>query len=75
MDLRAYTDQYGDNNVADGNWAAVSMSRERMLGVQTREGLVDRWTRDGRVYITNNPVIGQPETMSAQGTAITLTAP
>ena len=40
-----------------------------------RQGLVDDWTRQGKVFITNNPVIGQPETMSAAGTAITLTAP
>ena len=41
----------------------------------SREALVDAWTRNGRVFVANNPVIGQPETMSATGTAITLTAP
>ena len=74
-DERAYVDQYADNLVQDGTWAAVGMNRARALQVNTREGMVDRWTLDGRVFITNNPVIGQPETMSAAGTAITLTAP
>ena len=41
----------------------------------SREALVNKWTSEGRVFIANNPVIGQPETMSAAGTAITLTAP
>lgn len=41
----------------------------------TREGLVDQWTRNGRVFVANEPVIGAEETMSAAGTAILLTAP
>jgi len=40
-----------------------------------REALVNQWTSEGRVFIANNPVIGQPETMSATGTAIDLTKP
>jgi len=43
--------------------------------VSSREALVNQWTADGRVFIAHNPVVGQPETMSATGTAIGLTAP
>ncbi len=41
----------------------------------SREGLVDAWTRNGRVFIANEAVAGVPETMGAAGTAILLTAP
>lgn len=41
----------------------------------SREALVNKWTSEGRVFVANNPVIGAPETMSAAGTSITLTAP
>ena len=74
-DLRVFTDQYGAGVAQDGAWAAPFATREHNMYVNSREGLVDAWTRDGRVFIANNPVIGQPETMSAAGTAITLTAP
>lgn len=40
-----------------------------------REALVNQWTSEGRVFLSSNPVIGTPETMSAAGTAFTLTAP
>ena len=59
----------------DGEKHPLHMNRDHALQVSTREGLVDKWTRDGRVFITQNPVTGQPETMSATGTAIVLTAP
>lgn len=59
----------------DSGMHAGYMTRDRAVQQNSREGLVDIWTRDGRVFIANNPVIGQPETMSAAGTAITLTAP
>ena len=45
------------------------------MQINSREGLVDAWTRDGRVFIASNPVQGQPETMSATATAILLTDP
>lgn len=67
--------QWGAPTFRDGDDERLRLSRAGDLAVNTREGLVDRWTRDGRVFIANNPVIGQPETMSAAGTAITLTAP
>ena len=41
----------------------------------SREGLVDAWTRNGRVFIANEPAVSTPETMSATGTALTLTDP
>ena len=73
--FQAYTDQYARQLFSDGTWNQAVQTREGNLQVNSREGLVDNWTRDGRVFITNNPVIGQPETMSAAGTAIVLTAP
>ena len=74
-DLRLFTDQYAAGPAQDGTWASGFATREHAHYINSREGLVDAWTRDGRVFIANNPVIGQPETMSAAGTAITLTAP
>jgi len=68
-------DQFDDALGADAQWEAIRQNRDHALQVNSREGLVDKWTRDGRVFIANNPVIGQPETMSAAGTSITLTAP
>lgn len=61
--------------LSDNDEASVRLNREYALQINTREGLVDKWTREGRVFIAQNPVTGQPETMSATGTAITLTAP
>lgn len=40
-----------------------------------REALVNQWTSEGRVFISGTPAAGTPETMSATGTAFTLTAP
>ena len=73
--VRGFVDQYEAGLGTDGQWSPAFITRDRGLQVNSREGLVDIWTRDGRVFITNNPVIGQPETMSANGTAFTLTAP
>ena len=61
--------------LSDNDEAPLRQNREYGLQVNTREGMVDKWTREGRVFIAQNPVTGQPETMSATGTAITLTAP
>lgn len=61
--------------LADGEDGSVYVNRSHALQINSREGLVDSWTRSGRVFIANNPVLGQPETMSAAGTALTLTAP
>src|SRR3990167_7715972 len=40
-----------------------------------REALVNQWTSEGRVFISGPPAVGTPETMSAAGTALPLTAP
>ena len=74
-DLRGMSDQFAPGLATDGTQGSVYLTRDRALQINSREGLVDAWTRDGRVFITNNPVIGQPETMSAAGTAFVLTAP
>lgn len=61
--------------VSDEDEVVLRLNREYGLQVNSREGMVDKWTREGRVFIAQNPVTGQPETMSATGTTITLTAP
>lgn len=75
LDLVAAVKQYSAGLLKDGERGRLRMSRDGALQINDREALVDMWTRDGRVFVANNPVIGQPETMSAAGTAITLTAP
>ncbi len=74
-DIRGFVKQSSPGVATDDTRAGVRITRESDLQINSREGLVDAWTRDGRVFIANNPVIGQPETMSATGTAFTLTAP
>jgi len=74
-DIRGFVKQSSPGVAADGARAAIRITRENDMQINSREGLVDAWTRDGRVFVANNPVIGSPETMSATGTAITLTAP
>ena len=75
------THAYGDVNqlapelAKDGNFRGFRLSREGALLTATREGLVDAWTREGRVFMGTTPVQGVPETMSANGTAIVLTDP
>ena len=73
--LYAYADQVSPELAEDGAFSKVYQNREHGLQINSREGLVDQWTRDGRVFIANNPVIGQPESMTANGTATVLTAP
>lgn len=75
FELVAKVQQAGAGVVRDGDRSVLRMNRERALQVNSREGLVDQWVRQGRVWTASNPVIGQPETMSAAGTAYTLTAP
>jgi len=55
--------------------AALYFNRNHALQVNSREAMVDQWTRQGRVFIGSTPVQGVPETMSAAGTAIVLTDP
>jgi len=74
----AYADvnQLNPEIAGDGKQRGFRLDRYGELVVATREGLVDAWTREGRVFIGANPVIGQPETMSSTaGTAVTLTDP
>ncbi len=71
----AYADQVSPELTEDGRFGKVYMTREHALQTNTREGLVDQWTRDGRVFIASNPVQGAPEGMSAAQTATVLTAP
>lgn len=73
--LYAYTDQVSPALAGDGDFDEVYQTRDHALQINTREGLVDQWTRDGRVFIGSTPVHGVPETMSSAGTAITLTDP
>lgn len=75
VNVRAKVRQWATPTYRDADFEPLRINRGGDLAVNTREGLVDRWTREGRVFIANNPVIGQPETMSGAGTAITLTAP
>ena len=70
-----YIDQVSPALGSDAAWEGLCQNRDHALQVNTREGLVDQWTRDGRVFVASNPTQGTPETMSATGTAITLTAP
>lgn len=75
LDLLAKVQQFGAGVLADGDRGPLRMNRDRALQVNSRDALVDLWTRAGRVWTASNPTIGTPETMSAAGTAITLTAP
>lgn len=75
LDLVAKVQQLGSGILRDGDSDGLRMNRERALQINDRSALVDMWTRQGRVWTASNPVIGQPETMSATGTAYTLTAP
>ena len=75
FELVAKVQQYGTGILRDGDTGPLHMNRERALQVNDRAALVDMWTRQGRVFSASNPVIGQPETCSAAGTAIVLTDP
>jgi len=74
-ELTGYVRQVNPGVASDEDESPIRQNREYSLQVNSREGMVDKWTREGRVFIAQNPVTGQPETMSAAGTAITLTAP
>ncbi len=71
----AYVDQVSPELAEDGAFGRVYMTRDHAMQINTREGLVDQWTRDGRVFVASNPVQGQPESCSATATAILLTDP
>jgi len=73
--VSGYVKQVSAGQSNDGDIEPLALNRGKALQVNTREGMVDQWTRDGRVFIASNPTQGSPETMSAAGTAITLTAP
>ncbi len=74
-DIRAKVQQTAPGGGNDGAFAATRQTRTGHLPVDSRESLVDAWTRDGRVFQSGTPLPSVPETMSASGTAIVLTAP
>lgn len=75
LDLSGYVKQVNAGVASDGDEPKIRMNREYALQVNSREAMVDQWTREGRVFIASTPVHGTMETMSAAGTAIVLTAP
>lgn len=75
LDLVAKVQQVGSGLLRDGQSGSLMQTRDRALQVNDRSALVDMWTRQGRVWTASNPAIQTPETMSAAGTALTLTAP
>lgn len=74
LEMFAKVQQIGAGVVRDGE-GRIGMNRERALQVNSREALVDMWTRAGRVWTGGSPAPQTPETMSGAGTAITLTDP
>lgn len=75
LDLMGDVRQVNADVASDGDIVMARFNRDRALQVNSREALVDEWTRQGRVFIATTPVQGVPETMSAAGTAIVLTDP
>jgi len=73
--LYGLVDQVSPGVGEEGKWEELHLNRDFALQTNTREGLVDKWTREGRVFIGTTPVQGVAETMSAAGTAIVLTDP
>lgn len=71
----AWVKQYGDGIGSDGQWEPIRQNRGHALQVNSRDALVDQWTRDGRVFIAGNPDIEQFETMSAASTTVDETDP
>ena len=71
----AWIKQLGDELGTDGGWEPIRQNRSHALQVNTRDALVDLWTRAGRVFITNNPDVEISETMSAADTVIDETDP
>lgn len=75
-DVQAYMDQYASGLGADGDSAKIRQNRDHAIQTNNREGLVDQWTRDGRVFMASvSGTLGTTETMSAAGTVVTATAP
>jgi len=75
IELTGKVRQTNQGVASDGDDVMLRLNREYSLQVNTREAMIDKWIREGRVFIANNPVLGQPETMSATGTALVLTDP
>lgn len=75
LELLAKVQQIGPAVKRDGDTGLLTMNRERALQINSREALVDMWTRQGRVWHGGTPAPQTPETMSGAGTALTLTAP
>ena len=73
-DMRAYRVNRG-TGVSKGSFADILATARGALTVNTPAALVERWMADGRVFQSGTPAAGTPETMSAAGTAFTLTAP
>lgn len=72
---RLFVKQVNPEVGVDGDSPFFYGNRDHAQHVNTREGLVDIWTRDGRVFTSSEPTIGTTQGMSANGTAPTLTAP
>jgi len=75
LEVTGYVRQVNPGVASDGDEPKFRMNRDHALQVNSREALVDQWTRDGRVFIATTPVQGVPETMSTAGTAVLLTDP
>lgn len=73
-DIRAYRVNRG-TGVSKGAFADVLATARGAMSINTLDAIVERWVADGRVFNSGVPAMGTPETMSANGTAITLTAP
>ena len=73
-DIRAYRVNRG-TGVSKGAFADVLATARGALSVNTLDALYERWVADGRVFQSGVPAIATPETMGANGTAITATAP
>ncbi len=73
--VSGYVKQVSAGQSSDGDIEPLHLNRGKALQINSREGLVDQWTRDGRVFVASNAAPQTPETMSATGTALTLTDP
>lgn len=75
VELAGQVRQVNSGVAPDGTSSQLYLNRDHALQVNSREALVDQWTRAGRVFMASTPVQGVPETMSTAGTAIVLTDP
>src|SRR3989304_4707746 len=73
-DSRAYRVNRA-TSISKGAFADVLATARGALTVNTPQALYERWLADGRIFQSGTPAAGTPETMSANGTAFTLTAP